>query len=114
MTLTEFLLARIAEDVEGATPGEGWNVSGWDHDVPVQFWDYGEVHVGHKRFLAECEAKRRIMAFAIEFRRAADEEADPVRKLLGEAMAESAEDALVSIAMVYADHPDFREEWRVL
>lgn len=117
MTLTEFLLARIAEDEERAnfvqrqiegnnqTPFEPWMLS-W-HD------EYDLLCIEPSRALAECRAKGRIVAFAMEFRKAADKEADPVRKLLGEAMAESAEDALASIAMAYADHPDFREEWRV-
>lgn len=98
MTLTDFLLARIAEDVEAATPGEGWNTEYGIDDVPVQFWDYGEVHIGHKRFLAECEAKRQQIAHLIRFM-----EGD---------YAPWNEEQLQIMATVYADHPDYREEWK--
>lgn len=103
-TLTEFLLARIAEDEEaaGRLPADGHRVAdgrvlsvagtgaGWpDRWNPV-------------RVLAECEAKRRIVALHPEMLEACqgcDAESYPCRTLL-------------ALALPYADHPDYREEWR--
>lgn len=136
MTLVEFLLARIAEDEAsvyawdsdaearvasmwtGLEPGYTTVASDQCDDVWIadgrEVVDARHVHVQFDpaRVLAECEAKRWIVAFAVQFRGQADGEADPIRKAIGEAMAESAEDALVSIASVYADHPDYDEAWR--
>lgn len=108
-SLAEFLLARIAEDKEGATPGEGWNVVGWDHDVAVQFWDYGEVHVGHKRFLAECEAKRQIVESCASI--LADESGYYAELDVPEA-AGIASTHLRLLALPYAEHPDYDASWR--
>jgi hypothetical protein len=104
MTLTEFLLERFAEDEAGATPGEGWDVSNWDWDVSVQFWDYGEVHIGHQRFLADCEAKRAIM-----------KEHDGAHNCVRYVDPDDNRDCrtLRALATVYANHPDFDEAWRL-
>lgn len=123
--LTDFLLARIAEDEaaardaleQGSAPEpEPWLAVGWprsEHPGPV-------VLVGPERFLAECEAKRRIV------------EAHPAgreSRLLGtvcdtcaawdEADYEGPGEVawpcptLRLLATVYADHPAFREDWRI-
>ena len=87
MTLTEFLLARIAEDerrvgfVRGFIPDEG---------------DQGE-YINPARVLAECEAKRRIVEHC-DFDHLARSPGDPY--------------VLRLLALPYADHPDYREEWR--
>lgn len=63
---------------------------------------YGVVSVwGQARVLAECEAKRRIVervGFLID-------EPDGLGNLC--------EGILMDLALPYADHPDFRGEWRV-
>jgi len=82
MTLTEFLLARIAED-EASTPGR------WDdhwYDDP-------------SRYAREAEAKRRIVE---AWRRDLDEGVEQPEQLF----------ATRCLALPYADHPDYREEWR--
>lgn len=79
MTLTEFLLARIAEDetaVRGLTSGED----------PDFFW-------GPDRIRAECEAKRRLLNHVASNWRLEES----VAKIL---------------ALPYADHKQFQEEWR--
>jgi hypothetical protein len=89
LTLTEFLLARIAEDEADA------------YDVDTQ-WP-------SRRVLAECEAKRRIVE------RCADM-SSRFRVVLdaGESVFRFPhEDIPRFLAAVYADHQDFREEWRV-
>ena len=86
MTLTEFLLARIAED-EAVSP-TGRRPS--------------------PRDIAECEAKRRIVELAAK------------AEAWGEGTAGAtagyakvvASDTLRLLTLPYADHPDYREEWR--
>jgi hypothetical protein len=80
MILTEFLLARIAEDEEPARmAAEGW-VSG-DGMLEMGCWD-------EKRVLAECEAKRRIVKMA------EGQDSYPTAVILN------------ALALPYADHPD--------
>jgi len=99
MSLTEFLLARIAEDeaaVAGLMSGDG---------DPEFFW-------GPDRIRAECEAKRRIVEIAAsveETERALD--IGSSEWAIGRA-SNNAEDILRALALPYADHPDWREEWR--
>jgi hypothetical protein len=129
VTLVGFLLARIDDDqrrAEQATPGPWHGVrindstDGWDVEVRGSGTTHPDVAVDHAqpaegacsgsdaahiarwhpaRVLAECNAKRGI----IELQRSdlrddpADWEADEVLRLL---------------ALPYADHPDYRSEWR--
>lgn len=93
MTITEFLEARIAEDERRA--GSGWSrlrETRWDTD------DYGRDHLTPAAVLAECEAKRAIIAI---FRDRCPEVFD----------GEQWVSPLHALADVYKDHPDFREEW---
>lgn len=184
LTLTEFLLARIAEDEEtarAATPGP-WRASvafcnvppgdpDWDTPasysvdcrpmrlrdsdneagfevIPVDAWQDAEVwgsiaiwdvddhystkydvgadhsHIARHdpaRVLAECDAKRRIVAahpltgsvipegyvgrnegFGCE----TCHDWDGVTEALGNC------DTLLALALVYAEHPDYRDEWK--
>ena len=102
LTLTEFLLARIAEDEREATAcldqymrGDGGTKSRW------------------VRQLAECEAKRRIVEEHGPFWE------DDSPSLCRVCHDYAAHDAAASpcrtlrlLATVYADHPDYRQEWR--
>lgn len=92
LTLTDFLLARIAEDEE--------RESSWERvDRRLRLAD-NRAHWSRKRRLAECEAKRRIVG-----RCSAVDYAMPSTHL--------AHGILAELALAYADHPDFREEWRL-
>jgi len=118
LTLTEFLMARIAEDeavAKAATPGP-WKVDNetyaetiyaadgftavvaggrWGGEAPVFDSTADAVHIvrhNPARVLAECEAKRRILTYA--------EHNDDVY-LLGS-----------YLALPYADHESFQAEWR--
>ena len=130
MTLTEFLLARIAEDEDAArtvTDGgsgqwQSWNRS-WDPEpvrdiatdgkriasVPTTLDEFMCSH-DPARVLAECEAKRRIVVEARRY----DLDAEGVRA----AMSDGDEGpyvvnlALKSLALPYAAHPDYLDEWK--
>jgi hypothetical protein len=137
MTITEFLLARIEEDEDAARGARSprWNsrVAHLDHDL------YGLVSRHHPdRVLAECRAKRAIVEWhtnyegydeaecceerwgPIQFQATEDRELSAgVTSSGGLSMRESFATqeyvgcvTLMMLASVYADHPDFREEWR--
>lgn len=140
MTITEFLLARIAEDercARNASPGP-WTFSDIDsvgggtiYDPTVAIasveWDAERVdqrvrrtrpswqadatgeHIARHdpaRVLAECAAKRAIIGLW----------SDPahIGSFTGDwdaGYTEAADDALRALAAVYADHPDYKQEW---
>ena len=98
MTLTEFLLARIAEDeaVIEATR-EGWHVK----PRATLSSNIAALTVGMhpSRARAECGAKRAIANFADYWRGDANDYGQ-------------ADQALRIVSAVYADHPDYRQEWK--
>ena len=103
--LTDFLLARIAEDEALAQEAERVYVhpgaydpmfgARKDDEVASRYWDR---IADPARVLAECEAKRRIVDWRAE---TADREAQDVL-----------DDVLQYLALPYADHPDYDEAWR--
>lgn len=90
LTLELFLRARIAEDEAGARSGLG--------DGQMDF-----RAIGSRRWLAECEAKRRIVA---DLEEAGRDQSGRHEEGYGLTTA------IKHLAVVYADHPDYREEWR--
>jgi hypothetical protein len=95
MTLTEFLLARIADDEgEARDAKEQQNGPFWTHgaigatDEMIRTWT-------PERVLAECEAKRWIVDYF-----------DARRDFLG-----AVSDVLFAVALPYAGHPDYQQEW---
>jgi hypothetical protein len=134
MTLVEFLLARIAEDeasARAALPGP------WEWERPTGKWNGPEGYIRSKpdgflvvsnigaeynhqldidateaehivrwdpaRVLAECEAKRRIVeGFAYVTHYESDDDSAVL----------NAAHYLRLLALPYADHPDYREEWK--
>jgi hypothetical protein len=137
MTLTEFLLARIAEDEakvrEGMAPdwrGEktfysGFHASGDD-------WGLWYFNVPPARLLAECEAKRRIVAehrlvtFTDVSLGIVDESVCVVCHAVLDSPDDDSDDwayplvqvgfpctTLRALALPYAGRPDFRQEWAV-
>lgn len=100
--LATWLLERIAED-EAAARNAGW----WSHVAAV-----GSLaavgHHGPTRVLAECEAKRRIITEAVpdieQLQTLADGEWGPA--------GEDEPDRLLRLlALPYADHDGYRQEW---
>lgn len=96
--MTEFLLARIAEDEASAEdevvrmekdpmiPGASYALTILDVITPA-------------RVLAECAAKRKIVG------------SFPTAAQNGDGWDEAGYSVLCIMAAVYGDHPDYREEW---
>lgn len=105
MTLTDFLLARIAED-----DANGWVSSG----LRAEPYSRTRAHL-------ECEAKRRIVEKLERRWDEADAAAEDPNLSVRErgsmnrmysSQATGLASAVRALAEVYADHPDYREEWR--
>ena len=88
VTLTDFLLARIAEEEH--------------HAVYAAHEDQGVCSsLDPDRVIEECQAKRRIVERMVAAARGRCDEADRER------------DTVVRLlALNYDTHPDYREEWR--
>jgi hypothetical protein len=140
LTITEFLLARIAErealaraashgGARWTSPKTGYGSGRVDavdrpaDDVGIVVYDEGRpsedqaAHIAFNdpaRVLAECEAHRRIVREARQAVALSDETPDDdsprAERIHGAATAWSA--TLDALATIYADHEDFREEWR--
>jgi len=114
-TLTEFLLARIAEDEAVAREGDPWatgdvyddRVARWNAQPHAKEcgWKMGEgisseCACGYpSRVLAECEAKRRIVDLAKR------------EAYFSGGLSGIGASLLLALASVYSDHPDYRAEW---
>jgi hypothetical protein len=126
LTLTEFLLARLAEDEEVAREA---SADPWTHvheglqggeviragavrvaRVYANTWSNGYVpdcenaaHIARHdpaRVLAEVEAKRAVVAERLFY----DRDPDYELTILGERI-------LAALALPYAGHPDYQPEW---
>lgn len=124
LTLSDFVLARIAEDENAAMrAGFGYGIE-WTSDTDSAE-DWSVVHADAKRdmvgcedrdvtqhiarwdparVLAECEAKRRIVSYADTMRQL-DRSRDEMRT--GDARV-----MLRALSLSYADHPDYDQSWR--
>jgi len=121
LTLTDFLLARIAEDE--AMAEKAGSFTPWT-DV-FQNDNYGHLTVQPSRVLAECKAKRQIVrlgpsecsgyADQDEFNWKHYPDPDYSGHCDGCSASESADSvwrsALRALASIYADHADFDEAW---
>lgn len=118
--LTEFLLARIAEDevplevpdwyCTDSARGEGWGSRGDECLACGRYMfdgtesatkDAWREHIAdaHGRLRLECEAKRRIVE-TIEQTRVTSTYTTRLLTIL------------MLLALPYADHPDYRDEWK--
>ena len=100
-TLTEFLLARIAEDEAAAKRDIEEGVKETQGSSVV----WAEGYVSPVRALAECAAKRRILDTWQDPDAVPEGERETYFKALG------IDQCVRLLAQVYSDHPDYREEW---
>lgn len=100
--LTDFLTARLDEDEADA---RAWS------DIIYSLDLEDRPHAGHRlnpaRVLAECEAKRRIVSRCDLVLRGRPE------GMFNAGQEVDANDNLRALALPYADHPDYRQEWAV-
>ena len=116
LTLAAFLLARIAEDeavaerLRGGSVGDPW---GWQPKPhPMQTATPARrVAVTPARVLAECEAKRRIVERCIAEPYDCSR-AHPTMDVYHPDGHADEDPTLRALAAVYADHEDYRQEWR--
>jgi hypothetical protein len=94
MTLYGFLLDRIAEDETRARESKEYD----DKHQPVNDVMDLDGWYDPERVLAECEAKRQIVELANYWL----EPVDP---------GIAGSDLLHLLALPYADHPDYQQEW---
>ena len=102
MTLTEFLLARVAVDETIANDHHvrGCGMSDDPEDCPPTYFPgvVGVCDCTQRRVLAECEAKRRIV--------------ERYKDLGSHGDTGDARWVLPLLALPYTDHPDYQPEWR--
>jgi hypothetical protein len=102
MTITEFLLARIAEDEREANENQKYEVGVYE---TAGWWSPSRV-------LAECAAKRAIIGLYrlyIAYSELTDRDPGVRMQMCDHAMTLG--EVLPPIAAVYKDHPDYRPEW---
>jgi hypothetical protein len=104
--LSEFVLARATDDEELARqygdPGALRSGLAWASDVnrPV-------LEVDPSRMVAECEAKRRVVAQFVDAVANYEADAGPQGEVTRLRFV------LRALALPYADHPDYQPEWRI-
>ena len=133
MTLTDFILQRVAEDEaptfeivpDPRNPGyvghaclicgTGPTFGGTVEAITEIAEEHAEQVHRRSRVLAECEAKRQMVADYLTFQRVSDERAEgtPLPQALTAAgIARGMWHALQILALPYADHEDYRQEWK--
>ncbi len=108
MTLTDFLLSRVAEDEDVARAAEASD-GDLDGFLNAGSESLGDHYLRHRpgRVLADCDAKRRIVE---HLQGIADNAGDPPgTEPENLAMVTH---VLALLALPYAGHADYREEWR--
>lgn len=123
MTITEFLLARIAEDSRLASEAK-WAMQGAWFPSADDAVDALVQACSPDRVLAECAAKRAIveryihnLSLAESYRnpkwRDAMNDQDRIEHRMQEARAATSLEACVALAAIYADHPDYQTDWKL-
>lgn len=136
VTLTDFLLARIAEDEALARAARKWTDRDWTHhqhgrhswvaadaaapiledmlDEPEPGGAIVEFVASHDpaRVLAECEAKRRLVDYAAFMLKAWDDKPGGAYPDMTRRERHTANVILEALALPYAEHPDYCEEWK--
>ena len=113
MTLTDFLLARIAEDGERARDLDRDDAECMQSDGGRPGDNFPHRHAHHftpGRILAECEAKRQIIALHVPA--GIHDYASPQCQACDAVYCDGACPTLLLLALPYADHPDYPVEWK--
>lgn len=121
MTITEFLLTRIAEDDAAAretmenveyrcSPEEGWLVVRGNSCCDCGAGGY--VEYGPDRLLAECAAKRAIVDLHFECRWAGVPSGCSICRTLSSIPDTYPCRTVRHLAAVYDSHPDYDETWK--
>lgn len=105
MTLTDFLMARIADD-------EVWwranrEQADWCQECAVLAQPEPGLMPSTNQMLAECEAKRQIISVHRGSHECPSDDSD-----CGWWAPADVCPTLRLLALPYASHPDYREEWR--
>jgi hypothetical protein len=109
MDLAEFLLARYDEREADA--------DSWCYDAGGGNWWSLKDEVlaevaAHRRIVEQFEQhRRRRDAYRSPRSRAIEDEQARQDRLRAEARSRAAEDAVLALASVYADHPDYDPQW---
>jgi hypothetical protein len=109
--LTEFLLARIAEDENWAKDASPWATGSRNEGKPLD-WQRHMWNWSPARVLAECEAKRGAIEAAWGDHLRMEGEWGDCR---GQEQLSASNDyplVVQLLALPYADRPGFPEEWR--
>ena len=118
MTLSQFLLARIAEDETIARENT------WPEAAHTSACRYDQIELLNRckckipsRVLAECEAKRRIVAIALEHMETIDGQwgcGHSAEQIWAGDCPDSPDDdgLLQALALPHVDHPDYLARWR--
>jgi hypothetical protein len=111
MTLTEFLLARIAED-EAIWGGVSKRTPTTDLALAAGNWPDGEsaILLTTNRHAAECDTKRRIVSLHSRSEGLYDQ--GVLIECLEGCIGAYPCKTLRLLALPYADHPDYLPEWR--
>lgn len=124
MTLTEFLLARIAEDeaVARATLDYFDPLDWGDHTEDFDAWrmqgpvdgpsGYGSLIVDPHRVLAQCQAMRAAIEAAWDDHVRIDGEWGMCQGQEELEAANDYPDVVAALGTIYADHPDYDPTWR--
>lgn len=114
--LIAFVNARLDEDEAAAKAARGVE---WDWRYVAQ--PFGErpsiahtVHIARhdpERVLREVAAKRAILAAYEQEGAQPIHRPDPEVLTLIEARLDAYEDAVLALAAIWSDHPDYRQEW---
>lgn len=122
--LVDFLLARIAEDealARGAVERSsyGWSDNAFSEAVELAENEgarkQGTDHIARwdpARVLAECDAKRRVVDSLRDLTDAETTEDQAWALERGDRSEQVAIATMRLLALPYADHPDYRDEWR--
>lgn len=116
MNITEFLLARIAEDEAAAraviatvAPEEWENPTKWGNFYPedIAFWDQQTP----ARVLAECVAKRALCTLHSPGDYRGQLVCDDCGDWWDGSPVDYPCETIKTLAVIYRDHPDYRQEW---